>query len=164
MSAGNDGSIDREVEPRCASNDQRGNFTSKKQTLREAAQALADRMPKGSHALNSFHAREEVLALRAALSGNSSAFETSLDERIAHLGSDLAEAVAKDEAPEEGGFDLSAGMFGRHVSAWIRKLAGSPEETKCEFEAEHKDRAAEGARYCDWCGSAVNGPAESGKL
>ena len=36
------------------------------------------------------------------------------------LATQLAEAVLKDEAPEEGGFDLSAGMFGRHVSDWIR--------------------------------------------
>ncbi len=35
----------------------------------------------------------------------------------------LAEAVAKDEAPAEGGFDLSAGMFGSHVSAWLRSVA-----------------------------------------
>lgn len=35
------------------------------------------------------------------------------------LAKQLAEAVAKDEAPEEGGFDLSAGLFGRHVSSWL---------------------------------------------
>lgn len=39
------------------------------------------------------------------------------------LASQLADAVAKDEAPEEGGFDLSAGLFGTHVSAWIREIA-----------------------------------------
>lgn len=35
----------------------------------------------------------------------------------------LAEAVRKDEAPEVGGFDLSAGMFGPHVSDWLRSMA-----------------------------------------
>jgi len=35
----------------------------------------------------------------------------------------LAEAVAKDEAPEIGGFDLSAGMFGPNVSEWLRQTA-----------------------------------------
>lgn len=35
----------------------------------------------------------------------------------------FAEAVAKDEAPEEGGFDLSAGMFGRNVSDLIREIS-----------------------------------------
>jgi len=35
----------------------------------------------------------------------------------------LAEAVLKDEAPEVGGFDLSAGLFGPNVSAWLRDVA-----------------------------------------
>jgi len=35
----------------------------------------------------------------------------------------LAEAVTKDEAPEVGGFDLSAGMFGPNVSQWLRDTA-----------------------------------------
>ena len=35
----------------------------------------------------------------------------------------LVEAVAKDEAPEIGGFDLSAGMFGPNVSDWLREVA-----------------------------------------
>ncbi len=35
----------------------------------------------------------------------------------------LAQAVAKDEAPEVGGFDLSAGMFGPNVSQWLRDTA-----------------------------------------
>lgn len=39
------------------------------------------------------------------------------------LATQLAEAVAKDEPLEEGGFDLSAGMFGRHVSNWILATA-----------------------------------------
>lgn len=39
------------------------------------------------------------------------------------LCSELAEAVAKDEQPENGGCDLSAGMFGPFVSEWLRKVA-----------------------------------------
>jgi len=39
------------------------------------------------------------------------------------LATELAEAVRKDEVPEEEGFDLSAGLFGTHVSQWIRDTA-----------------------------------------
>ena len=39
------------------------------------------------------------------------------------LATGLAEAVRKDEAPEAGGFDLSAGIFGPAVSAWLREVA-----------------------------------------
>lgn len=35
----------------------------------------------------------------------------------------LAEAVAKDEDPSAGGFDLSAGLFGPNVSQWLRETA-----------------------------------------
>ncbi len=35
----------------------------------------------------------------------------------------LSQAVERDEAPEEVGFDLSAGLFGTHVSLWLRRLA-----------------------------------------
>ena len=42
---------------------------------------------------------------------------------VAVLAKQLAEAVLKDEAPEESGFDLSAGIFGRYVSDWIRSIA-----------------------------------------
>ena len=35
----------------------------------------------------------------------------------------LSGAVERDEAPEEGGFDMSAGMYGAHVSLWLRRLA-----------------------------------------
>lgn len=44
----------------------------------------------------------------------------------------LAEAVAKDEAPGEGGFDLSAGMLGQHVSEWIRETARELEARSAE--------------------------------
>lgn len=39
------------------------------------------------------------------------------------LCTELAEAVNKDEQPEAGGCDVSAGMFGPHLSEWLRKLA-----------------------------------------
>lgn len=39
------------------------------------------------------------------------------------LATQLAEAYAKDEDPAEGGFDISAGMFGTHVSAWVKDVA-----------------------------------------
>jgi hypothetical protein len=44
------------------------------------------------------------------------------------LATGLAEAVNKDEEEVRAGhpdcgFDLSAGMFGTHVSAWLREVA-----------------------------------------
>jgi hypothetical protein len=39
------------------------------------------------------------------------------------LATELAEAVAEDEKPENGGFDISAGMYGPHLSEWLRKVA-----------------------------------------
>jgi hypothetical protein len=42
---------------------------------------------------------------------------------ISVLATGLAEAYAKDEAPEIGGFDISAGMFGPNVSDWVRSVA-----------------------------------------
>ena len=41
------------------------------------------------------------------------------------LATQLAEAVAADERPDAGGFDLSAGMFGEAVSAWLRQTAAA---------------------------------------
>lgn len=35
----------------------------------------------------------------------------------------LCDAVLKDEVPEVGGFDLSAGLFGPNVSQWLRDTA-----------------------------------------
>jgi len=35
----------------------------------------------------------------------------------------LSSAVERDEAPTEGGFDMSAGMYGAHVSLWLRRRA-----------------------------------------
>lgn len=39
------------------------------------------------------------------------------------LATQLAEAVAKDEAHKRGGCDLSAGMYGPNVKQWLRDLA-----------------------------------------
>lgn len=63
---------------------------------------------------------------------------------ITVLATGLADAVRKDEAPEEGGFDLSAGMFGAHVSAWIRATADdfikcSDTPVKRSFQARVSD-------------------------
>lgn len=53
------------------------------------------------------------------------------------LARELSEAVLKDEAPGEDGFDLSAGLFGVHVSDWLRKTARAllpvPEILPCPF-------------------------------
>ncbi len=35
----------------------------------------------------------------------------------------LSSAVLRDEAPQEDGFDISGGMYGTHVSLWLRRLA-----------------------------------------
>lgn len=35
----------------------------------------------------------------------------------------LVDAVVKDELPEAGGCDISAGMFGPNLSQWLRDLA-----------------------------------------
>lgn len=42
---------------------------------------------------------------------------------VQQLAKELAEAALKDEAPGGTGFDLSAGLFGEHVSNWLRKTA-----------------------------------------
>jgi hypothetical protein len=68
------------------------------------------------------------------------------------LATSLAEAVAKDEAPEQGGFDLSAGMFGEHVSAWLREvaaaLASPPLGSKDTVVAFHDKDQPEGIAWC----------------
>ncbi len=38
------------------------------------------------------------------------------------LATQLVEAVVKDETPEAGGCDISAGMLGPNLSAWLRDL------------------------------------------
>ena len=55
----------------------------------------------------------------------------------------IAEAVAKDEAPEGGGCDISAGLFGPHLSQVLRDLVAQlPEPVTSEHhiaqrEAQH---------------------------
>jgi hypothetical protein len=41
--------------------------------------------------------------------------------RLTILATELAEAVAKDQQPEHGGCDVSAGMFGPNASDWLRE-------------------------------------------
>ena len=49
------------------------------------------------------------------------------------LATEFVQAVVKDETPEGGGCDLSAGLFGSHVSSWLRDLAA----TLAEFPKEN---------------------------
>lgn len=50
------------------------------------------------------------------------------------LANGLADAVRKDEDTivEQGGYDISAGLFGVNVSAWLREVADqiSPKEPR----------------------------------
>ena len=58
----------------------------------------------------------------------------------------LSQAVERDEAPEEGGFDLSAGLYGTHVSLWLRRLA--TDTLSARLREERLRRAARAAlRY-----------------
>lgn len=64
----------------------------------------------------------------------------------------LAGAVLKDEAPEEGGFDLSAGMFGAHCSEWLRRVAAEIELLTAQRDAwkevaEHQYGLVKSAKY-----------------
>lgn len=73
---------------------------------------------------------------------------------LTDLATKLAEAVVKDEAPDAGGFDLSAGMYGEHVSNWLRDVA-TELETRRE-QSQTKD-AVEMVTctvdfLCDACG------------
>lgn len=68
------------------------------------------------------------------------------------LAGGLAEAVLKDEAPEEGGFDLSAGMFGTHCSEWLRGVAATIELLTAQRDAwkevaEHQYGLVRAAKY-----------------
>jgi hypothetical protein len=47
----------------------------------------------------------------------------------------LSEAVAKDESPEEGGCDLSAGLYGPHASQWMRNTASALSSAQAEAAA-----------------------------
>jgi hypothetical protein len=48
---------------------------------------------------------------------------SKINVAVTALARGLAEAVAKDETPEAGGCDISAGMFGPHASQWLRDVA-----------------------------------------
>ena len=73
------------------------------------------------------------------------------------LANGLATAVAKDEKEiEDGhpdcGFDLSAGMFGAHVSAWLREVAGAMDDLARRIDGP----LATGCTYPD-CSCEPNG-------
>lgn len=53
------------------------------------------------------------------------------------LATQLAEAVLKDDAPEVGGFDLSAGMFGPNVSQWLRDVAAQIDRSPTTDGGDH---------------------------
>ena len=55
------------------------------------------------------------------------------------LATQLMDAVRKDEASEEGVFDLSIGLFGRHVSNWLRMVAKELIDRKAGGEAKIPD-------------------------
>ena len=58
----------------------------------------------------------------------------------------LSNAGERDEAPEEGGFDMSAGLYGAHVSLWLRRLA--TDALNARLSQERLLRAAQAAlRY-----------------
>lgn len=58
----------------------------------------------------------------------------------------LSSAVGRDEAPAEGGFDMSAGLYGTHVSLWLRQRA--TEAFTARLRQERLLRAAQAAlRY-----------------
>jgi hypothetical protein len=46
----------------------------------------------------------------------------------------LSSAVLRDEAPQEDGFDISGGMYGTHVSLWLRRLATDTLNTRLRQE------------------------------
>ncbi len=54
---------------------------------------------------------------------------------LRRLGEALATAVHQDELPEEGGFDLAAGLFGHHVSDWLRAVAAEIDRIGAETTA-----------------------------
>lgn len=76
---------------------------------------------------------------------------SSLGITLTVLATGLAEAYAKDEAEakdpsvEDRGFDISAGMFGPHVSGWLREVAtatqgGSPPAAAVEILRSDNER------------------------
>jgi len=65
------------------------------------------------------------------------------------LATGLAEAVLKDEAPEVGGFDLSGGMFGPHVSKWIHGVAEELEARQTTIAKAQAEREPVATVYRD---------------
>jgi len=49
------------------------------------------------------------------------------------LATQLCDAVLQDEAPGEGGFDLSAGLFGNAVSEWLLQTARELDDRAAEI-------------------------------
>lgn len=59
-------------------------------------------------------------------------FDPLVRKKAFQLAGELVDAYLKDEDPEVGGFDISAGMFGPNVSDWLYsmadRIAGGPED------------------------------------
>ena len=49
------------------------------------------------------------------------------------LATQLAEAVAKDMHPDQGGCDIAAGVFGKSVGTWLRDVAGEIAQDQVEL-------------------------------
>ena len=67
------------------------------------------------------------------------------------MATQIAEAVAKDETPEAGGCDISAGLYGPHLSQWIRETATLLAEQRAAVptkatEADEFEIRADGCR------------------
>lgn len=70
----------------------------------------------------------------------------SAHPEVLALARGLSSAVGRDEAPAEGGFDMSAGLYGTHVSLWLRRLA--TKDLNARLGQERLLRAAQAAlRY-----------------
>lgn len=73
------------------------------------------------------------------------------------LATQIAEAVAKDETPEVGGCDISAGTFGPHFSQLLRELVGQLAERAALLSALRIARVyVEDAYFCDFPDDAEN--------
>lgn len=51
------------------------------------------------------------------------------------IATEIVKAVAADETPENGGCDISAGMFGPALSQWIREIAKHIDDTNTALRA-----------------------------
>lgn len=79
------------------------------------------------------------------------------------LVTELCLAVAADEKPEVGGFDISAGLLGPNLSQFILKVAAELEERAKAIDALKPD-AVRWRALTDACGSYHDGSMQTVKL